>query len=228
MHCAELTGRKETRKDGESVNVCVCVCECVCVREREREREAEETEINCGADLYSRILQPVQRHRCSPNPRVPETLGREIQPQHPAVWTGDALIVSVSLCVPRTLCISGVFLSVCVCVCAAAACVGGSVPFFYLFIYLFIFISGLKGALYRFLHVCVHLSIICIWVGRLFSSLQILKLMMQTQAQAETQRGRLTSGLRPLIILSRPDRTASLYSCSSTATSSAGELCWRI
>lgn len=67
-----------------------------------------------------------------PNPRVPETLGREIQPQHPAVWTGDALIVSVSLCVPRTLCISGVFLSVCVC--AAAVCVGGSVPGFFLFL----------------------------------------------------------------------------------------------
>lgn len=52
----------------------------------------------------------------------------------------------------------------------------------------------------------VHLSIICIWVGRLFSSLQILNWMMQAQAQAEPQRGRLTSGLRPLIILSsRPD-----------------------
>ena len=142
MHCAELTGRKETRKDGESVNVCVCVCECVCVREREREREreAEETEINCGADLYSRILQPVQRHRCSPNPRVPETLGREIQPQHPAVWTGDALIVSVSLCVPRTLCISGVFLSVCVCVCVLLQHVWEDLcRFFYLFIYLFIY-----------------------------------------------------------------------------------------
>lgn len=52
----------------------------------------------------------------------------------------------------------------------------------------------------------VHLSIICIWVGRLFSSLQILNWMMQAQPQAEPQRGRLTSGLRPLIILStRPD-----------------------
>lgn len=36
-------------------------------------------------------------------------------------------------------------------------------------------------------------------VGRLFLSLQILNLMMQ--AQAEQQRGRLISGLRPLIIL---------------------------
>lgn len=36
-------------------------------------------------------------------------------------------------------------------------------------------------------------------VGRLYLSLQILNLMMQ--AQAEQQRGRLISGLRPLIIL---------------------------
>lgn len=33
--------------------------------------------------------QTVQRHRCSPNPSVPETLGREIQPQHQTVWTGS-------------------------------------------------------------------------------------------------------------------------------------------
>lgn len=141
-----------------------------------------------------------------PNPRVPETLGREIQPQHPAVWTGDALIVSVSLCVPRTLCISGVFLSVCVC--AAAVCVGGSVPVFFFYFWALRSTSLISPCMCQStpMDAIVHLSIICIWVGRLFSSLQILNWMMQAQPQAEPQRGRLTSGLRPLIILStRPD-----------------------
>lgn len=44
-----------------------------------------------------------------PNPRVPETLGREIQPQHPTVWTEVALIVAACPRTSRVRCLSEVF-----------------------------------------------------------------------------------------------------------------------
>ena len=155
MHCAELTGRKETRKDGRVwICVCVCVvclCVCVWVRKREREREAEETEINCGADLYSRILQPVQRHRCSPQ----SPCSWNPQPWNPATTPGcmdgrRSNCVCVPVCPTYVMHQRCVF--ICLCVCCCSMCGRICAVFFFFF-------SGLKGALHWFLRVCVRVRL---------------------------------------------------------------------
>ena len=147
MHCAELTGRKETRKDGESVNVCVCVCVWVCVRERERERERERSSGNRNKlrrwpifsnPATSSAAQMFPQSPCSWNPR----------PWNPATTPGcmdgrRSNCVCVPVCPTYVMHQRCVFICLCVCVCCCSMCGRICAVFFYLFIYLFLFL-GLK------------------------------------------------------------------------------------
>lgn len=87
IQCAELTERKETRKDGE------------CVRERGR---GNRNKLLCWPIFSNPATRQFSGTDVPPHPRVPETLRCEIQPQ-----LTDRMDGSGSDCVSRTPCISG-------------------------------------------------------------------------------------------------------------------------
>lgn len=170
--------------------------------------KAEKTEINCSADLY--ILKSCNQFSSTdvpPNPHVPETLCHEIQPRQPTVRIGDSLTGPV--------CPTYVMHQLCFClfVCAVAVRVGGSAT---------IYLCAERSLVSVYMPErtyggsCALGNNLCL-VGRVFSSLLILNLMMQ--AHAEHQSGILIPGPRLLIL---PCIKLSCFSVSLSSRTTSG------
>lgn len=154
IQCAELTERKETRKDGK------------CVRERGR---GNRNKLQCWPIFSNPATRRFSGTDVPPIPVFLKPSAVKSSHNSPIAWTAAALIESHV----RRASAGGVF----ICLCALLqACVGGSV---------LIYFSVQRSTSQIFISMCqsmdavIHLSIICI-----FSSLQILNMMMQAPARA--------------------------------------------